>query len=202
MTDDFKRSIVSAMTPLEGWCTLEKAFSMAEIILETKPKLVVETGVFGGKSAIPIAMALREAGQGVLYAIDPWSVEAATEGDVGIEHFVWWSKVDLEVIYAGFVKATMALDLGKELRWIRAKSDSACKMFHRRSIDLFHQDSNHSEKVSCREAKMWAPLLKKKSTWVFDDADWPSTQKAIGLIESFGFTKVNQDDKYRIFQRE
>jgi len=202
MTEQFKASILEAMKPLEGWCTPEKACVMADIVLEHKPKLVVETGVFGGKSAIPLAMALRENGSGVFYGIDPWSVEDAIAGEQGPEHVEWWSKkVDLDAIYAGFVKATMDLKLGRHLRWIYASSQQAAKMFPERSIDFFHQDGNHSEEVSCREVKQFAPLLKRKSFWIFDDSDWCSTQKALGLIEGYGFKAINADEKYKVFQR-
>ncbi len=203
MTEQFKHQILAAMKPLEGWCTPEKACVMADLVLEHKPKLVVETGIFGGKSAIPLAMALRETGSGVIYGIDPWSVEDAIAGEQGPEHVEWWSKkVDLDAIYAGFVKSTMNLNLGKYLRWIYANSTQAAKMFPERSIDFFHQDSNHSEQISCAEAKLWAPLMKRKSFWVFDDSDWCSTQKALGLIEGYGFKAINSDEKYKVFQRK
>lgn len=191
------------MQPLEGWCTPEKAIVMADIILEYKPKLVVETGIFGGKSAIPLAMAVRENKDGVLYGIDPWTVDAAIAGEQGTEHVDWWSnKVNLEEIYRGFVRSTMELDLGYYLRWLRMTSDKASKCFHWGSIGLFHQDSNHSEEISCKEAKLFAPLMKRKSFWVFDDSDWCSTQKALGLIEGYGFKATNSDEKYKVFQRQ
>ena len=202
MTEEFKASMLKAMQPLEGWCWPEKACVMADIVIEHKPDICVETGVFGGKSAIPIAMALREVGNlGVLWAIDPWSKSAALEGLQGVEHIEWWSNVDLEGIYYGFVRSTLALELGYHLRWLRTTSRQASDMFPDRCVDFFHQDSNHSEEVSCAEAKLWAPKLKRKAFWIFDDADWRSTQQAMKLIESYGFKAVNDDEKYRVFQR-
>lgn len=201
MTDEFKAEMLKAMAPLEGWCTPEKACEMADIILEHKPALAVETGIFGGKSAIPIAMALREAGAGVLYGIDPWTKDAALDGRQEAAHIEWWSKVDLEAIYNGFVRAAMELQLGYHLRWLRMTSERVAACFGFNSIDFFHQDSNHSEQVSCREVWMWGPKMKQQSFWVFDDSDWPSTQKAMGIIRKLGFKPVSTQEKYTVFRR-
>jgi hypothetical protein len=202
MTDEFKAKILAAMAPLEGWCTLEKAIAMADIILEHKPSVVVETGIFGGKSIIPLAMAVREVGCGLVYGIDPWTKEAALEGQQEEAHIDWWgSKVDLEAIYLGFVKSTLELGLGYHLRWLRMSNAKASRLFSQYSINFFHQDSNHAADVSLRDAKRWAPLLKKKSFWVVDDCDWASVQPTLEFIKESGFISFNENTKYKIFRR-
>jgi predicted O-methyltransferase YrrM len=35
---------------IEGWCTREKADKLIQLVKESNPKLVVELGVFGGRS--------------------------------------------------------------------------------------------------------------------------------------------------------
>jgi hypothetical protein len=54
---------------------------MAALIRREKPSVVVEIGVFGGRSLVPQALALRENKQGVVYGIDPYTAAAATEGE-------------------------------------------------------------------------------------------------------------------------
>ena len=53
-----------AMDELEGWCAKDKAATLIDLVLMLKPKIVVEIGVFGGKSLVPIAYALQETGSG------------------------------------------------------------------------------------------------------------------------------------------
>jgi predicted O-methyltransferase YrrM len=87
---DFKQivtEIESAMTPANvGWCSLEKATTLAAIITGLRPKVVVELGVWMGGSAIPMAIALHAVGKGQLVAIDAWSTEASVSGQEAETH--------------------------------------------------------------------------------------------------------------------
>ena len=61
---------LSPATP--GWCTPEKAAAMVEIIADDRPRIVVEIGVFAGRSLGVIGMALRENGvMARAYGLDP-----------------------------------------------------------------------------------------------------------------------------------
>ena len=64
--EDIKESVkeeaFQAMGELEGWCTRHKASVMMDLIFWTKPKVVVEIGVWGGKSLIPMAFAVKALG--------------------------------------------------------------------------------------------------------------------------------------------
>ena len=55
-----KSTALQAMKELEGWCTDNKASILIDLILESKPTIIVEIGVFGGKSLVPMAFALKE----------------------------------------------------------------------------------------------------------------------------------------------
>lgn len=193
---------IAAVVPtLEGWCSVEKAWRLADLILEKRPSLLVESGVFGGRSIIPQAMALKENGHGEIVGIDPWSVDAALEGDVGDENAAWWSRVDLEAIYRGFVGAVLAQDLTRHLSWIRRKSASAIALFADGSVDLFHQDSNHSELISCGEVLAWRAKLAPGATWILDDSNWPSQRRAVELIQESGFGVVEDHQTWMMFRR-
>ena len=118
---------IERMIPaLPGWCTVEKAHSLAKLIVERKPQLAVEIGIFGGRSLFAQAMALRSNGSGIIYGIDPFEKEAALEGEKDPGNINWWTNsVDLEKIYVGFINAALGYDLTKECRWVRGRSESA-----------------------------------------------------------------------------
>lgn len=187
---------------IEGWTTQEKAEVLAALIIDHKPQLLVEVGVFGGRSMFAQAMALRENGMGVIWGIDPWTLEAALEGDVGEENRKWWSEnMNLEEIYLGFLRGVLDFKLTKECRWVRERGSIAARMFTDKTIDLLHLDANHSEVASCREVDSWARKVKPGGFLVADDVDWPTVQKSLKLIRSGGFTAVNETKQFAVFKR-
>lgn len=199
ISPDLKSKLESIIPNLQGWCSVEKALLLANLISTRKPKTVVESGIFGGRSLIAIGMALREVGSGTITGIDPWAIDAALEGSIGAENEAWWKEVDLEKIYIGFIREILAHNLTSQARWIRAKSDVAFHMFKDKSVDFFHQDSNHSEEVSCQEVRCWFKKMAPDSIWILDDSDWPTQAKAIKMIEIAGFKIIEQYPTFTIF---
>jgi hypothetical protein len=70
--EELKAKISQALPFLEGWCSKEKACAFIDLVLQEKPQTCVEIGVFGGKSLLPVAMALKSLGQGIVIGVDPW----------------------------------------------------------------------------------------------------------------------------------
>src|SRR5436190_10874383 len=65
---------------LPGWCQLSKGEFIAREVLHDRLVRGVEIGVYGGRSLLPAAMALREIGSGFIVGIDPFSYERQVEG--------------------------------------------------------------------------------------------------------------------------
>jgi hypothetical protein len=187
---------------IEGWTTVEKAEVLAGLVIDHKPQLLVEVGVFGGRSLFAQAMALRENGMGIVWGIDPWSLEAALEGDIGDENKKWWSEnMSLEEIYLGFVKGALDLQLMKYLRWIRERGEVVCKMFNNKTIDLLHLDGNHSELCSCRDVQLWHHKVKPGGFFIMDDTDWTTQTKALKYMDGFGYKEVMKTMTFTVFQK-
>lgn len=193
--------ITRAITPLEGWCTPEKAAVLCDLILARRPGLIVEIGVWGGRSLIAMGIAAQEAGTGMVFGIDPWGAGEALEGDNGEAHNQWWKKIDFERIYSGFVSAVEANDLLSWCRWVRASSEDSKKMFAQQSINFLHLDSNHSEFCSCRDVASWMPKLSLNAIFVIDDTDWPTQIKAIQAIRDSGFKEIHDGKTFLVFER-
>lgn len=194
LSEKLRHEIAEAIKPMEGWCSAEKAMAMAELILETNPVLVVELGVFGGRSLIPQAIALRASGQGVIIGIDPWKRSAALEGDNGVENDRWWANLDYHAIHRSCMEHIWKNDLDEQCIVLRASSEQCTSFTASYGIDhinILHIDGNHSEFTSCRDVTTWVPRVASNGYIWMDDTDWPSTKKAQDLLLHYS-TKVKE----------
>jgi hypothetical protein len=203
MSSELIHSIAQMLNRVPGWCNIDKATDLVDLIGARQPKLIVESGIFGGRSLFAMAMTRKAWDGGVVWGVDPWTVEAAHEGEKDKANIDWWEKnVKLEEIYQQFVQNTIDFGLLPHVNWIRAKGEIAAGSFQPRSIELFHLDSNHSELISCREVETWAPKMADSSIWIMDDADWSTQAKAIEMIRARGFKTRLDRGKYLIFERQ
>ena len=180
---------------IEGWCTEEKALKMIEYINDDT-KLCVELGVFGGKSLLPIAMKCK----GKVIGIDAWNKDSSLSGENDIENNNWWATIDYEYMY------TYTLNLMKKyncnnVELYRTNSSDAIQYFENESIDFLHQDSNHSELISCNEVNLYYNKVKKNGIWVFDDVNWETTKKAQELLVNYGYTEIYNHGNWKIYKR-
>jgi hypothetical protein len=172
---------------LEGWCSPEKAEIMYNLILENKPELVVELGVFGGRSLVPMALAQFENGMGIIKGIDPWSADASLEGNHSKQSLGGWkgiSSVGYSNVYNRCLKALADHKL-TNCELIRMKSQNACGLFANNSIDILHQDGNHSEELTCMEVELYMPKLKSGGHWISDDVNFDTIKKSLKLIGEY-----------------
>ncbi len=194
---------IKALIPkLEGWNSVEKSLAMGNLVLDQKATIIVELGVFGGRSLIPVAMALRDAGQGGrIYGIDPWQIAAGVEGEPPGEGLQWWlTQCPLNDIHTGCMKAIWDEALEPWVVIMRCRAEQAAHLFAPGSIDILYIDSNHSEFCSCRDTNLYLPLVKPGGHIWFDDIDWPSTERARGLLDK-ACTQVKDVEQCRLYQK-
>jgi hypothetical protein len=199
MITDIEALIERELPGMPGWCTTVKGKRMA--LLAYGAELCVELGVFGARSLVAVAVALRDQQQGEAHGIDPYTVDAALEGKNAVANDEWWAKVDLEAIYRGAQETLEKLQLTSHARLIRARSQDVVSGYAPGSIDLLHQDSNHSEEVSCKEVELWTPKIKPGGYWVLDDTDWASTKRAQEMLVDLEFTLIEDHGGWRIYRR-
>ena len=168
---------------LGNWLDTHRAKEMAELIIQIKPKTIVEIGSFKGQSTVTMGFALRENNDGgKLYAIDPWKVEYAAEGDSSAEDIDWWSnKIDLNIIHQDCMSEIWSHHLDRWVVVIRAASQNCYELFH--DIDLLYIDGCHSEVASTRDVENYVPKVKSGGYIIMDDCDWPTTKKAVNMVE-------------------
>jgi predicted O-methyltransferase YrrM len=175
-----KQLAFQAMSELEGWCTEYKASVLIDLVYGAKAKTLVEIGVWGGKSLVPMAFALKSLNAGKIYGIDPWSSLESAEG-MQDAHKEWWSAVNHEIIYQGLVQKISKFALGPYIELVRCTSESAPAIAE---IDILHIDGNHSEKTSLYDVGKWVPLVKSGGLIVFDDTTWGTTNKAVDWLNA------------------
>ena len=195
----FDECIADIIPRMFGWCSVEKAQHLAKLVLDHKPRLCVEIGVMAGRSLIPVALACRVVG-GFAVGIDPWgpapNMEGWPEGDVR----TWWGAAYMEPYFLQAQSIIGIYELQNYCALLRTKSDRALIMFADGTIDFLHIDGNHSEEVSQRDVAQYMPKLKIGGLLVFDDADWPSTQAAVRIVES-QCDLVEDRTTYRVYRR-
>lgn len=179
MAAKVKQKALQYMNGLEGWCSDYKACFLIDLILASKPKKVVEIGVWGGKSLIPMACALQANGEGIIYGIDPWSPQASSEGMDGVNK-EWWSGVNHQLVLDGLLQKIHQFNLDDRIELIRTTSHQASPIY---DIGLLHVDGNHSEKTSLQDVNKWVPLVKKGGIIIFDDVTWGTTGKAVQWLD-------------------
>jgi predicted O-methyltransferase YrrM len=165
----FNRVAQTVPTITNGWCSVEKACDLAAAVVTLRPDVVVEIGVFGGRSLIPMAMACREVGQGLVYAIDPWSASAAVEGYDG-PNAEWWGKLDHEAIFQSFLAQVRDQGLAGWVHVVRQHSDDAVESVPS-TIDILHIDGQHT-KQAVKDVLNYASLVRTGGLCYMDDIEW------------------------------
>lgn len=187
------------ITRLHGWCTIDKAMRLYELVKDSKPDLVVELGVFGGRSLIPMAVASKQNGKGVVLGVDSWSKQASLEGSNDKANDEWWSNVDYKEVYHSCVRELERRGLDN-CGLVRMKSLQVGHAFQNESIDILHQDSNHSELITTSEVEMYMPKLKRGGYWISDDTDWSTVKKSVEMILSH-CDEVLDGGTFKIFKK-
>ncbi len=188
-TYSIKQEAFWCMEFLHGWCSCQKAEFLIDLVLQSKPLKVVEIGVWGGKSLVPIAHALKKNGAGVIYGIDPWDKVASLRGMKNEGSKVFWQLADHGEVYRDLVERIKEFDLSAQIELICATSEEAYKIDQ---IDLLHVDGNHSEENSLFDVQKWVPYVKKGGYIIFDDMTWFeggkfTTQKAVEWLDEHCF---------------
>lgn len=190
---------ITALIPtLHGWTSPERCCELASLVLEHHPHVVVEIGTFAGRAAFSLGMACREQGFGKCYTIDPFKTEATLESENEANR-AWWSTVDLHAIHRTMVENIWRLKLDEWVIPIRSSSQHCSPVFH--EIDFLLVDGNHSELVSCRDVELYLPKVPGGGIIYCDDANWPSTQKAMGILDC-ACTLLKDAGQYRIYRKK
>ena len=114
-----KHTAFNYMNQLDGWCSYQKAAILIDIVTLYKPETIVEIGVWGGKSLVPMACALRTNKKGKIYGIDPWNPVDSLEGVMNNDNINYWSRADYEGVLNNLVSKIEKFELTNQIQLIR-----------------------------------------------------------------------------------
>lgn len=201
--DAVKKEICDRLPTLYGWCSQEKALAMFDLVLETKPEICVEIGVFGGASLFPAAMALKLIGKGTIIGIDPWDrLECIRHFDpiADKEHIKWWSKLNLDYIYSSYLHCLRSCGLDVYVQTIRKTSlDAAAEIS---SIDILHLDGDFGGDMPMKDVLLYLPKVKSGGYIWLNDAIKRNRDAAIEvLLESCYIEKAVSNQTCILFRK-
>lgn len=201
MTPDLFNRIAAELPTLHGWCDLDKAIDLAATVVALRPQVVVEIGVFGGKSLIPMALACQAIGSGVVIGVDPWDPRASSEGYDG-KNKEWWENLDHESIARSYLNAVQRLGLNQFVQTVRMRSDAFAPPD---KIDFCHIDGSHSEQA-IRDVQRYASNVRVGGFTAMDDTTWtnngiPHVTMAVDALLKLGFVHVYNVGTGAMFQR-
>lgn len=201
--DEFKRGVYKSLLSLEGWCSKEKASEFIDLVLEVKPEVCVEIGVFGGSSVFPVASTLKLLSHGKLLAIDPWDkIECIKYFDPTEdgEHLKWWGNLNINFIYYSYLNMLKKHDLEDYVITIRETSAKAAAQIDQ--IDILYIDGNHSEEVSSFDVQCYLPKVRMGGYIWYNDALSKDRQEGIELLlEKCDVVKLIEDGNCILFRK-
>lgn len=204
--NDLLKRIADFIPTVHGWCSVEKAQWLARRIIENKYHEVVEIGVFGGGSFIPMAMAMEYQRRdesfptGHVIGIDPYSNDTAETNDLDEVNKKWWKEVDLKGVYKSMQEALARSGAEKFATLLLLQSKDAVEKFDDLSLDLVHVDGSHNEEESSRDVKIWWPKLKIGGVMVMDDTNWKQLVVARKLVGTLG-KLIHNTDTWEAYQK-
>jgi predicted O-methyltransferase YrrM len=173
-------TIDASKSELEGWCSTQKATLLYSLVREHKPNAIVEIGIYGGRSIVPMAVALRDNGRGFVTGVETWSAVGARQYRTNIGNDFWWMTVDFKRLKRNFYAFLAAHDLDAIVKVVEAPSDRAYFVFDQ--IDMLHIDGGHSTFGSAQDVINYASKVRRGGIIIYDDIDWPSTAAGLQIL--------------------
>lgn len=190
------QQIVKAMEGCQGWCDSGKGVTLAHLVIATRPSCIVEIGVWGGKSLVPLAIAAQyitnPGFRPRVIAIDPWKADESVKGQ-GEQDAKWWGEQmgqpQHDFIYQGFIAKLMELGLSRTVEVQRMTSDQY-PLNH--SIDFLHLDGNHGPQAYT-DIKKFGPAITSNGIVVLDDLNWTggAVGQAAEWLKQNGFLELH-----------
>lgn len=180
---------------LSGWCPHTKAIRLYDLVLEHKPKIIVEIGVYGGRSLVALAEAAQVTNSTVI-GVDPYSVVEMQQHHLdGSE--IEFTPPDLKAIMK---EATDAILHYKDVALLEMTSAQAFESFPYREVDFLHLDGNHSSYAVLNDLNMWSRKLAPNAIVIMDDINWVTVDDA---IQKYGkLTKLEDHVTWGVYKHD
>lgn len=194
---------------MNGWAPENKIRDMVKLVLDTKPSLCVELGLYAGRSFLPVAWAMKQNNKGRAIGLDPYTNKACTEGWPADQDHTGWDVNPLTPYYDELMRTAKHQGLLDWIEVIKERSMDAVGRFADAVIDILHVDANHSEMTSLRDVTDWLPKVKAGGYVWMDDLHMPTTAKAVAFLDQHCVVVKNYPDErmghpswFRLYRRQ
>ena len=164
-----KQIALESMRQCTGWCSLSKGEFLIDLVLKYQPKVIVEIGVWGGRSLIPMASVLKSLGEGIAYGIDPWDSHESAMWSKEEGNLEFWQRADHNWVLSDLLGKIEQFQLGNQIQLIMSTSEKAPPIY---GIGLLHIDGNHAEETSYLDVTKWVPFVESGGWIILDDIHW------------------------------
>lgn len=180
--NEFKRYVIQETEQINGWCSAKKRKAILDVILQHKPKVCVEIGVYEGRSLLPIALALKYNQEGIVMGVDAWSLEECMK-NYSSDHHVSkiWLEENLEKSYSNTLHWIEHFQVEDYCNVLRMTSIEAASLIN--EIDFLHIDGNHSEESTLLDVKTYFEKVVPGGYICLDDANRETTKKAYAIVK-------------------
>ena len=192
--------LLDAYKNLDGWCSEEKSKYLFDLTFNTKPNLIVEIGVYKGKSLSSFSAASLLLDDCKVIGIDSYDINDIILNQEIKKTFVTQEELteSKNIMLDTFNNLKLPVNL-IEKSSINAYFD---ENFNNKKIDILHIDSSHTEEDSVIDTLLWMPRIRAGGFLIYDDANWESLKNA----QKFALKKCKhitylEDGKTRIFQK-
>jgi predicted O-methyltransferase YrrM len=201
MIENFFTRVANIVAKTQGWRETVEAQQFAVLTLALQPRLIVEIGVFGGRSFIPMAMALKHCGCGRIVGIDPWDARFSKLGQIKPEDVKYWEAIDHDAVYKHFMGLLKESGASDCCEIIRKPSDEVPTL-KLTPIDLLSIDGNHGEQAF-RDTERFSSNVRVGGIIVLDDLGWSGNhvRKAEQHIIERGFVMLYKLGSGAVYQR-
>lgn len=191
---------ISQLVPtLGGWCSVERAIELAQMIEEHRGGVSVSIGVWAGRDTLSMAMAHRAVGNGYVLAVDPFEASASVAGQ-GEADTKWWGNQAMhDQTCTRFLSDVQRLGLSDWVRFERTRSDDATVPS---AISVLTVDGNHSDQA-VKDVERWAPKVIVGGFVYMDDIGWSGggVKRAVERLLAMGFDRLHDRDTGAFFKR-
>jgi len=203
-------ALISHLVPqMPGWCTVNKALTLASIVVATRPRVSLEIGVFAGRSLLPMAMAHRAIKHGKVIGIDSWSSNESQKEQTA-EHAKFWSQDVMHKNAEGVCRKMIEDEELSEYVTLEKCPSDLYTAHHDYDIGLLHVDGNHSEQA-VRDVQRFARRVPSGGFVVMDDLHWDNQgpKHAVEVLLTMGFRELyrvhdvreGSTDDWGVFQK-
>jgi hypothetical protein len=161
-----------------------KADLFGEIILKSKPKLIIELGAFLGDSTITMAKCLRENNiDCCIITIDTWlgSQEHWLQDKCNMLNLYDHFEFGISSMYNKFVTNVLYENLENYIVPMPTTTDTAYDILNslKFKADIIYMDADHRESIIYNDLNKYENLLNEKGIIFGHDIDWHGVKKAV-----------------------